>query len=227
MGAAAGSRIRPAVRRSAAAIPGQAARSPASRQSERSRRRFAEQPARRAFPNQHRDRVADRDLDVRRLRILLEANAQSSPLAGRARCETTRSSTSTTSKRISPPACPCSTTSLVEGPALGIHEHPPTDSVTRQARGRRRLHRFRRCQPKRQTLSRQDGNPKPPSIRGVPREVTMLVSDCRLLGDVNPPRKDRECSFNCRPGRKSRLIFRPAAESSCRSARPSSTGRAA
>src|SRR5439155_469377 len=39
----------------------------------RSRRRFAEQPARSAFPNHHRDRIADRDLDLRRLRILFEA----------------------------------------------------------------------------------------------------------------------------------------------------------
>src|SRR5205807_6510608 len=47
---------------------------------------------------------------------------------------TTRSSTGTTSKRISPPACPCSRTSLVDGPALGIQEHPPTDRAIKQKR---------------------------------------------------------------------------------------------
>src|SRR5206468_243965 len=38
---------------------------PASRG--RSRRRFAEKPARSAFPNHYRDGIADRDLDLRRL----------------------------------------------------------------------------------------------------------------------------------------------------------------
>src|SRR5437764_318640 len=47
---------------------------------------------------------------------------------------TTRSSTGTTSKRMSPPARPCSRTSLVDGPALGIHEHPPTDRAIKQKR---------------------------------------------------------------------------------------------
>ena len=46
---------------------------------------------------------------------------------------TTRSSTSTTSKRISPSDRLCSTTSLAEGPALGIHEQPPKPKVIRQA----------------------------------------------------------------------------------------------
>jgi hypothetical protein len=47
--------------------------------------------------------------------------------------EITRSSTSTTSKRISPSDRLCSTTSLAEGPALGIHEQPPKLKVIRQA----------------------------------------------------------------------------------------------
>ena len=47
---------------------------------------------------------------------------------------TTRSSTGTTSKRISPPARPWSRTSLVDGPALGIQEHPATDKAIRQNR---------------------------------------------------------------------------------------------
>src|SRR5215469_684456 len=47
--------------------------------------------------------------------------------------ETTRSSTSTTSDRISPSGRLCSTTSLAEGPALGNHEQPPKPKVIRQA----------------------------------------------------------------------------------------------
>src|SRR5437870_10198960 len=48
------------------------------------------------------------------------------------RMATTRSSTWTTSNRISPPFCPWSRTALVDGPALGIQEHPPADRTTRQ-----------------------------------------------------------------------------------------------
>src|SRR5215471_2379646 len=46
--------------------------------------------------------------------------------------ETTRSSTGTTSNRISPSVCPCSSTAPVEGPARGTHEHAPSQKEIRQ-----------------------------------------------------------------------------------------------
>src|ERR1700758_1628674 len=71
---------------------------------------------------------------------ILTSGGWASPLKRRAKLsfgwvrtvDTTRSSTSMTSNRISFPTCPCSRTSLVEGPCPGNHEHPPSSPERRQ-----------------------------------------------------------------------------------------------
>src|SRR6202030_3522415 len=89
------------------------------------------------------------------------------------RALTTRSSTWTTSNRISPPACPCSRTSLVDGPALGIQEHPPTDRTIRQKRKTKSFIASGVINQRGKSYHIGRTDPKP-SILGVPRQAIVL-----------------------------------------------------
>src|ERR1700736_6483276 len=87
---------------------------------------------------------------------------------------TTRSSTGTTSKRISPPAWPCSRTSLVDGPALGIQEHPPTDRAIRQKRKTKSFITAGVINQRGKSSQIRILAPNPWSILGVPRQAIVL-----------------------------------------------------